>query len=121
MESKSPVRTPADSNVDACRCRAASTQQGISDELAPHPAIKPAQMTADAIEDVSPRGARILDLFRRRGPTLVAAHQTGPPAFGSESHLHCERILRRCQSYAQHAPERLACGLPTASNEAWAT
>ncbi len=47
------------------------------DELALHPTVKPVQMIADAIKDVSSRGGLVLDLFGGSGSTLIAAHKTG--------------------------------------------
>jgi DNA modification methylase len=54
---------------------------GRLDELALHPTVKPVQMVADAIKDVSPRGAIVLDLFAGSGSTLIAAHKTGRRAY----------------------------------------
>src|ERR1700677_1427863 len=50
---------------------------GRMDELALHPTVKPVQMIADAIKDVSARGDIVLDLFGGSGSTLIAAHKTG--------------------------------------------
>jgi DNA modification methylase len=50
---------------------------GRLDELALHPTVKPVQLIADAIKDVSQRGAIVLDLFGGSGSTLIAAHKTG--------------------------------------------
>jgi hypothetical protein len=50
---------------------------GRMDELAMHPTVKPVQMIADAIKDVSARGEMVLDLFGGSGSTLIAAHKTG--------------------------------------------
>lgn len=46
---------------------------GRMDELALHPTVKPVQMIADAIKDVSGRGEIVLDLFGGSGSTLIAA------------------------------------------------
>ena len=46
-------------------------------ELALHPTVKPVQMIADAIRDVSARGEIVLDLFGGSGSTLIAAEKTG--------------------------------------------
>src|SRR5690606_24250566 len=57
---------------------------GRMEELALHPTVKPVQMIADAIRDVSGRGEIVLDLFGGSGSTLIAAEKTGrrghPPA-----------------------------------------
>jgi DNA modification methylase len=46
-------------------------------ELALHPTVKPVAMIADAMKDVSQRGAIVLDAFGGSGSTLIAAHKTG--------------------------------------------
>lgn len=50
---------------------------GRLDELSLHPTVKPVQMIADTIKDVSQRGAIVLDLFGGSGSTPIAAHKTG--------------------------------------------
>lgn len=45
-------------------------------ELKLHPTVKPAQMVADAILDVSQPGDLVLDTFLGSGTTLIAAEQT---------------------------------------------
>tara|TARA_R110002124_G_scaffold44904_1_gene136307 strand:+ start:712 stop:897 length:186 start_codon:yes stop_codon:yes gene_type:complete len=45
-------------------------------ELALHPTVKPVQMIADAIKDVSARSDIVLDLFGGSGSTLIAAHKS---------------------------------------------
>ena len=42
-----------------------------------HPTVKPVQMIADAIKDVSGRWDIVLDLFGGSGSTLIAAEKTG--------------------------------------------
>jgi DNA modification methylase len=85
---------------------------GRMDELALHPTVKPVQMIADAIKDVSPRGAVVLDLFGGSGSTLIAAHKTGRRAYLCElDPTYCDRIIRRWQTYAKDDPEQAACGL----------
>jgi DNA modification methylase len=49
---------------------------GRLDELALHPTVKPVQLIADALKDVSGRGDIVLDLFGRSGSTVIAAHKT---------------------------------------------
>jgi DNA modification methylase len=46
-------------------------------ELAAHPTVKPVALVADAIKDVTKRGAIVLDLFGSSGTTMVAAERTG--------------------------------------------
>src|SRR5262249_7319801 len=49
---------------------------GRDEELGLHPTVKPVALVADAIKDVTTRGAIILDLFGGSGATLVAAERT---------------------------------------------
>ncbi|WP_375459513.1 site-specific DNA-methyltransferase [uncultured Enterovirga sp.] len=85
---------------------------GRMDELALHPTVKPVQMIADAIKDVSGRGEIVLDLFGGSGSTLIAAHKTGRRAFLCElDPLYCDRILRRWEHYAGDDAVLVACGL----------
>jgi len=46
-------------------------------DLALHPTVKPAQLVADAIQDVTARGELVLDAFLGSGTTLIAAERTG--------------------------------------------
>ncbi|MEO3416469.1 site-specific DNA-methyltransferase [Roseovarius sp. CAU 1744] len=54
-----------------------SRHAGRMAELALHPTVKPVQMIADAIRDVSGRGEIVLDLFGGSGSTLIAAERAG--------------------------------------------
>ena len=86
---------------------------GRMEELALHPTVKPVQMIADAIKDVSGRGEIVLDLFGGSGSTLIAAEKTGRRAFLMElDPVYCDRILQRWETYAKDEAERLVCGLP---------
>jgi DNA modification methylase len=86
---------------------------GRIDELAMHPTVKPVQMIADAIKDVSARGAIVLDLFGGSGSTLIAAHKTGRRGYICEyDPIYCDRILQRWETYATDEAEQIACGLP---------
>ena len=88
---------------------------GRMEELALHPTVKPVQMIADAIKDVSGRGEIVLDLFGGSGSTLIAAEKTGRRAFLCElDPVYCDRILRRWEAYAKDDAERLVCGWPGA-------
>jgi DNA modification methylase len=85
---------------------------GRMDELALHPTVKPVQMIADAIKDVSARGAIVLDLFGGSGSTLIAAHKSGRRAFVCElDPVYCDRIIRRWEVYAKDEAEQVACGI----------
>ncbi len=93
-------------------------KRGRLEELALHPTVKPVQMIADAIKDVSERGAIVLDPFGGSGATVIAAHKTGRCAYLCElDPIYCERIIRRWEAYARDDAIQLACGLderPTA-------
>jgi DNA modification methylase len=94
---------------------------GRQEELALHPTVKPVQMIADAIKDVSGRSDIVLDLFGGSGSTLIAAHKTGRTAYTCElDPIYCGRIIARYESFAkdeaqlvvnkdqQSVPDRLA-------------
>jgi DNA modification methylase len=86
---------------------------GRLDELALHPTVKPVQMIADAIKDVSARGDIVLDLFGGSGSTLIAAEKTGRRAFLCElDPIYGARILARWEAYAKDDAECLVCGWP---------
>ena len=75
---------------------------GRDQDLALHPTVKPVAMIADAIKDVSSRGAIVLDLFGGSGSTLIAAHKTGRRGYLCElDAAYCDRIIRRFQAYAR--------------------
>jgi DNA modification methylase len=85
---------------------------GRMDELALHPTVKPVQMIADAIKDVSGRGDIVLDLFGGSGSTLIAAHKTGRRANLCElDPVYCDRILARWEAYANDEADLVACGI----------
>jgi DNA modification methylase len=73
---------------------------GRLDELAMHPTVKPVAMLADAIRDVTKRGAIVLDPFAGSGSTLIAAEKTGRQARCIEYEpKYCDVIVRRWQAY----------------------
>ena len=83
---------------------------GRMDKLALHPTVKPVQMIADAIKDVSQREAIVLDLFGSSGSTLIAAHKTGRRAYICElDPIYCDRIIRRWEANAKDDAELIAC------------
>ena len=85
---------------------------GRMDELSLHPTVKPVQMIADAIKDVSARGGIVLDLFGGSGSTLIAAHKTGRRGYLCEiDPIYCDRIIRRWEVYAKDEVELIACGV----------
>ncbi len=85
---------------------------GRMDELALHPTVKPVQLIADEIKDVSQRNGIVLDLFGGSGSTLIAAHKTGRRGYLCElDPVYCDRIIRRWEEYAKDDAEQLVCGL----------
>ena len=91
---------------------------GRLDELALHPTVKPVAMIADAIKDVSSRGAIVLDLFGGSGSTLIAAHKTGRRARVCEyDPIYCDRIIQRWEVYAKDEAEQIACGIKPGHDE----
>jgi len=96
--------------------RGANTlKAGRMDELALHPTVKPVQLIADAIKDVSRRNGIVLDVFGGSGSTLIAAHKTGRRAYLSElDPVYCDRIIQRWEAYAKDDAEQLICGLQEA-------
>jgi DNA modification methylase len=76
-------------------------KSGRAEELAMHPTVKPVQMIADAIKDVSGRGEIVLDIFGGSGSTMIAAHRTGRKACLCEiDPLYCDRIIARYEAFA---------------------
>lgn len=72
------------------------------EELEMHPTVKPVEMVADAIRDVSGRGDIVLDLFGGSGSTLIAAEKTGRHACLCELDPHyCDVILTRWERFAK--------------------
>ncbi len=96
-----------------------SRHAGRMEELALHPTVKPVQMIADAIRDVSARGEIVLDIFGGSGSTLIAAEKTGRRGYLCElDPIYCDRILSRWEAYAKDEAEQLLCGWqrPVAQN-----
>ncbi|WP_320177847.1 DNA methyltransferase [Roseovarius pacificus] len=88
-----------------------SRHAGRMEELALHPTVKPVQMVADAIRDVSGRGEIVLDIFGGSGSTLIAAEKTGRRGYLCElDPVYCDRILARWECYARDEAEQLVCG-----------
>ena len=70
------------------------------EELGSHPTVKPVQLVADAIRDVSHRGEIILDSFLGSGTTMIAAERTGRIAYGIElDPLHVDTAIRRWEQF----------------------
>ena len=83
-------------------------RKGRLEELELHPTVKPVQMIADAIRDVSARNDIVLDLFGGSGSTLIAAEKTGRKAYLCElDPLYCARIIKRYEHYAHDEATKL--------------
>lgn len=92
---------------------------GRMEELQLHPTVKPVQMIADAIKDVSARGEIVLDSFGGSGSTLIAAEKTGRRARLAElDAIYCDRILARWERIAKDEAEQLVCGWPRVGDAA---
>jgi len=90
-------------------------RKGRMEELQLHPTVKPVQMIADAIKDVSARGEIVLDTFAGSGSTLIAAEKTGRKARLVElDPIYCDRILTRWEITAKDDAEQIVCGWPRA-------
>ncbi len=75
-----------------------------SDDLARHRPLKPTALVADAISDVTGRGAIVLDPFASIGTTIIAAEKTGRHGRAVERDpLYCDVIIRRWQQYTGKA------------------
>ena len=107
---------PHINSFDVWQYRGVNTlKAGRMDELGLHPTVKPVQMIADAIKDVSGRGDIVLDLFGGSGSTLIAAHKIGRRARLSVlDAFGCDRIIRRWEGFAEDDAELIACGIDTA-------
>lgn len=81
------------------------------DELAMHPTVKPVTRVADAILDVTKRGALVLDPFGGSGTTLIAAEKTGRIARLIEfDPIYCDVILRRFEAFTGKRAKLAATG-----------
>jgi DNA modification methylase len=69
---------------------------GRDKDLAIHPTVKPVQLVADAIRDVTDRNHLVLDPFGGSGTTIIAAEKTGRRAASIEIDPHyCDAAIRR--------------------------
>jgi len=76
-------------------------KKGRMDELSMHPTVKPVALVADAILDVTRRGAQILDPFGGSGTTLIAAEKTGRSARLIEyDPFYCDVVVRRYEAFS---------------------
>ena len=90
-----------------------------SDDLAQHRPLKPTALVADAISDVTGRGAIVLDPFASIGTTIIAAEKTGRHGRAIERDpLYCDVIIRRWQQYTGKAARLAGSELTFAEVEA---
>ena len=81
------------------------------DEIAMHPTVKPVALVADAILDVTQRGAFVLDPFGGSGSTLIASEKTGRIARLIEfDPLYCDVIVRRFEAFTGKRAKLAATG-----------
>lgn len=86
-------------------------KKGRMEELEMHPTVKPVALVADAILDVTRRGALVLDPFGGSGTTLIAAEKTGRTARLIEIDPHyCDVIVRRFEAYTGKRAKLAATG-----------
>ena len=86
-------------------------KKGRMEEIEMHPTVKPVALVADAILDVTPRGALVLDPFGGSGTTLIAAEKTGRAARLIEfDPLYCDVIVRRFEAYTGKRAKLAATG-----------
>ena len=79
-------------------------RSGRLDELSMHPTVKPIALVADAIRDVTRRGAIVLDPFAGSGTTIIAAEKTGRCCRAIEYDAsYSDVIVRRWQAYTGKA------------------
>ena len=93
---------------------------GGMDELALHPTVKPVQMIADAIKDVSRRGDIVLDLFggSRLDPDRRPQDRPARAFCANSIPIYCDRIIRRWEAYAKDEAKQIACGIDHAGRQA---
>jgi DNA modification methylase len=89
-----------------------SFRKGRLEDLALHPTVKPIQLVADAIMDVSNRKDIVLDPFAGSGTTLIAAERTGRRARLIElDPTYCDVIVRRWLSLSGTTAIHVSTGL----------
>jgi DNA modification methylase len=82
-----------------------SMQGSRRQDLALHPTVKPVALVADAIQDVSRRGDRVLDIFLGSGTTLIAAERVGRTFCGVELEpAYVDVALARWQALTGREP-----------------
>ncbi|MBX9927041.1 MAG: ParB N-terminal domain-containing protein [Hyphomicrobiaceae bacterium] len=80
-------------------------------DLADHPTIKPTALVADAIRDVTRRGAIVLDPFVGSGTTILAAEATGRCARAIElDPVYVDVAIKRFESSTGQVARHAATG-----------
>ena len=83
-----------------------SMQGSRREDLAMHPTVKPVALVADAIQDVSRRGDRVLDIFLGSGTSLIAAERVGRVCCGVELEpAYVDVALARWQALTGKEPQ----------------
>jgi DNA modification methylase len=79
----------------------ASFGRGRDEDLKLHPTVKPVNLLADAIMDVTHQNEIVLDTFLGSGSTLIAAHKCKRHCRGVEiDPIYVDTIIRRFEAYA---------------------
>ncbi len=77
--------------------------------LSLHPTVKPVDLVADAIKDVTARGETVIDCFGGSGTTMLAAHKAGRKAILIElDPVYVDTIIARMEKATGLTAERLA-------------
>lgn len=73
-----------------------------------HPTMKPVKLIQMCLANSTRAGEVVLDLFMGSGSTLVAAHEVGRVAYGTElDPIYCDVILQRYLDFTGDDPLRL--------------
>lgn len=73
-----------------------------------HPTVKPVAMIADALQDCSRRGERVLDVFGGSGSTLIAAETCGRIAHVLEYEPgYCDVVLHRYEAFSGQKAKKI--------------
>ncbi|MGH1573444.1 DNA-methyltransferase [Methylobacterium sp. P31] len=88
---------------------------GRLDDLTDHPTVKPAQLVADALKDVSRRDALVLDTFVGSGTTILAGERVGRRVRAVEFEpRYAEIAIRRYEEATGREAVHLETGLTLA-------
>lgn len=75
------------------------------DDLSLHPTVKPVQMVADALQDVTRRGDLVLDTFLGSGASLIACERTGRRFRGMDiDPLYVDLVVERWRNLTGGKP-----------------